>query len=168
MPTVDIPDKRCIKCNVIICEKNWRIDSKSKKPLFKKCIHCECNAKWCKVKYTPEQYSIANRNCQIIKCQLWRKNNKSYFSQRARNTSFKSTLKWMSENKDKVKKIRFKTAKKSRDALDNSYVKKVITNSCNLSFNDIPQDLIELKRKQLLLTRKIKNNGKDQHSNKNN
>ena len=75
MPTIDIPDKICRKCNVVICEKNWKLDSRSKKPL-NTCVHCDCNAKWCKVKYTPEQYSIADRNCQVIKCKLWRKNNR--------------------------------------------------------------------------------------------
>ena len=135
MPTVDIPDKICRKCNVLICKKNWKL-SRSKKP-NNICVHCDCNAKWCKVKYTPEQYIIAYRNCQIIKSQLWRRNNKSYFSQRARNTNFKSSLKWMANNKDKVKKIRFKTAKKSRDILNDSYVKKVIANSINVSFSAI-------------------------------
>jgi hypothetical protein len=52
--------------------------------------------------------------------------------------------------------------KKVRDTLPDHYVKNILSRKhTGLKSKDIPQDLIELKRKQLTLTRKIKNNGKD-------
>jgi hypothetical protein len=45
------------------------------------------------------------------------------------------------------------------DNLTDYYIKHLITNKNELSSKDIPQELIELKCKQLLLKRKIKNNG---------
>lgn len=41
------------------------------------------------------------------------------------------------------------------------YIKSLICQDNNLSYKDVPQELIKIKRKQLLLKRKIKNNGKN-------
>ena len=38
-------------------------------------------------------------------------------------------------------------------------IKASIRNTTGIIINEIPNDIIELKRKQLTLTRKIKNNG---------
>jgi hypothetical protein len=48
-------------------------------------------------------------------------------------------------------------ALKIRENLNESYVKFLIIQFTGLSVKDLPQELIELKRKQLLLTRQIKN-----------
>jgi hypothetical protein len=57
--------------------------------------------------------------------------------------------------------------KRRRENLYDSYVKyQIVKHKKVLSVKDIPQELVEMKRNQLLLTRKIKNNDKEeQHSN---
>lgn len=62
-------------------------------------------------------------------------------------------------NPNKYKLYKKKTDRQKSIRLTNSYIKEILIQYADLSFNDIPQELIELKRKQLLLKRKIKNNG---------
>jgi len=47
--------------------------------------------------------------------------------------------------------------RKERSRLFDNYIKKLISDGNNLKFADIPQELIELKRKQLKLYRHVKN-----------
>ena len=49
----------------------------------------------------------------------------------------------------------------------NYITNQLVKRSKGLSVKDVPQELIELKRKQLTLTRQIKKNGKDQSSDNN-
>jgi hypothetical protein len=69
---------------------------------------------------------------------------------------------------EKVKERKRVSNRKSIQKLTNSVVKKYIAREYTpIEYSDVPQDLIELKRKQLILTRQIKNNGKDQSSDNN-
>lgn len=69
-------------------------------------------------------------------------------------------------NPEKSKIYKRKTNRKKCIRLTNSYIKELIIQNTNLSFNDVPQELVEIKRNQLLLKHKIKNNDKEeQHSN---
>jgi hypothetical protein len=68
-------------------------------------------------------------------------------------------LKFKSLNPNKVKLYKKKVDKQKKFRLTNTYIKELIIQYTNLSFKDIPQELIELKRKQLLLKRKSKQNG---------
>lgn len=54
-----------------------------------------------------------------------------------------------------IEKIREK-ARISTATLSDSYIKLVIVGKTDLSFRDIPQDLIEIKRKQLKIYRNVK------------
>jgi len=62
-------------------------------------------------------------------------------------------------NEIKIKKWKKEYNNKSTTELNDYYVKKLIKQDTILNSKDIPQKLIELKRKQLLLTRKSKQNG---------
>ncbi len=92
---------------------------------------------------------------------------------------------WRKKNKDKVRKMLYDYSnkkfgshtaccsfymKKYKEQLTDTYVKfKLIQHTKGaLKFSDIPEDLIKLKREQILLTRKIKNNDKEQNINQNN
>jgi hypothetical protein len=62
-------------------------------------------------------------------------------------------------NPEKYKVYKRKSDRQKSVRLTNSYIKEIIIEYTGLSFKDIPQELVELKRKQMLLKRKIKNNG---------
>jgi hypothetical protein len=57
--------------------------------------------------------------------------------------------------------------RKSENLYDSYVVNQLVKNKTGLSVKDVPPELIELKRKQLILTRKIKNNAKNQSSDNN-
>jgi hypothetical protein len=139
MPTIEIPDKICPHCGGI---------------------------KW-KIEY------VKTKNGIKVK-------------QRCALRGYERNLKWRISNSDKVKEYNIKSCKKrrdkgyfktpkerersrlisknERDTLNNNYVYRRIFSDPemkDLNRSDIPKDLIDLKRKQLILKRKIKNNGKD-------
>lgn len=64
-------------------------------------------------------------------------------------------------NPEKHKVYRRKSGREKSIKLTNSYLKERIIFKTELSFKDVSPDLVELKRKQLLLTRQIKNYVKD-------
>jgi hypothetical protein len=64
-------------------------------------------------------------------------------------------------NPEKRKVYKKKCDRQKSVRLTNTYLKELIIQYTDLSFNDIPQELIEIKRKQLLLIRQIKNNVKN-------
>lgn len=64
-------------------------------------------------------------------------------------------------NPEKHKEWAKKHKSNSIITISDNYVKELITSKSGLLFSDIPQELIELKRKQVLLTRKIKDYGKN-------
>ena len=45
---------------------------------------------------------------------------------------------------------------RNKEELNDKYIKSILCSGYELSFIDIPQDLIDLKRKQLLLTRQLR------------
>ena len=65
--------------------------------------------------------------------------------------------KWALENPDKEKQYARKSNKKQRDNLSDYYVSRAIVGrDKSIKSKDLSPDLVELKRKQLLLTRQIK------------
>jgi hypothetical protein len=70
-------------------------------------------------------------------------------------------LQFYKDNPGKHLSYRRKSFKEKSKKLTTSYIKELIVQFTDLSFDDIPQELVELKRKQLLLKRQIKNNGKN-------
>jgi hypothetical protein len=166
MPTVDIPDKICPHCGGI----TYKVQQQGK--------------------YTSRMCIVKFKESKKRTNQLYREKNLEYNKKRYRQSEVALKViqkrKRLSEVKTKVCKTcketkslaRFK--KSSKYAYDNEciacknkrkfnrdctnlkdvYIKAAIKWGTNLSSKDIPQNLIELKRKQLLLTRQIKNNGK--------
>lgn len=137
MPTIDIPDKMCIKCGFI----KWRISKIGRKA----CVNCSnANAR---KNHKKGSYKIKyDKNPELYR-NLYKKRSKKY---KELNKSILYT-----KNKDYLAK--------QREQLGDLYIKHILTKHCDsLTFLDIPQELIEIKRKQLLLTRQINN-----HENKN-
>jgi hypothetical protein len=139
MPTVEIPDKICSCCGGV----KWRVEKYTtlKKGEVTR-YRCAINAS----KRTKKYYYLNINEC--------RENNK--LRQRKVNKTPKGRLYHRTRTKNEV------------ENLTDNYIKKVIYLSLkredvckNLRYKEVSQDLIEIKRKQLLLTRQIKNNGKD-------
>jgi hypothetical protein len=163
MPTIDIPDKICSHCG----GTKWyhRIYSRVSKVTGKPYECYEC------------------RNCNIKHSKNWALNNinklkeikkKSYLKykdndlKRKRNAEnakrYRKCVKDTPEYKERIKKYSVKSFQILKNSLSDRYIKdKLIYESGQkvLDRNDIPQELIEIKRKQLLLTRQIKNNVKN-------
>jgi len=135
MPTLSIHDKRCKKCNVLLSEEN---EAKGKKNHCKPCYNAYMRTMFQKHKDKHREIMYA----------------------------------WRKKNKDKVKKMLVENAVKKHGSLSKSvghylkkynkevtdtYLKHLLTKSrkCILKHSDIPQDLIELKRKAVLLKRQI-------------
>jgi hypothetical protein len=176
MPTIDIPDKICSHCGGIrwcmFQKKDWRL------------------AKFYgKIKYYTD-YTCANNNengCALLKRLKYYplkpkvKVTKEHTRNRVNEYHKKNKHKWISQSKEshkkyvkklyhsdpKYKKRLNESARKYGVELTDSYVKKaIVSKNPFLSVKDVPQDLVEMKRNQLLLKRKIKNNDKEeQHSN---
>lgn len=58
---------------------------------------------------------------------------------------------YLTKNRIKVKEAR----KKAIETLSDSYLRKILSQRTGLSAKDIPQELIELQRKKLILERKV-------------
>lgn len=94
------------------------------------CSHCG-GTKW----YIFTQDSRTKKVCYVLKREGWIKFHKS--------------------NPDKHRTYRKSGYKQKSNKLTNTYLKELIISNSDLSFSDVPQDLIELKRKQLTLKRQI-------------
>lgn len=135
MPTIEIPDKLCIKCGSI----RWRVNPTTS---FKRCTDCS-NAN------SRKNHKIGSSKAK------YHKNIEKY-----RNISKLSQKKYRDKNKSKLYFLAYQYAIKQKKNLGDLYVKATLTkHSRELCFKDITPELIELKRKQLILTRTIKNHG---------
>jgi hypothetical protein len=68
---------------------------------------------------------------------------------------------WKTEEYKKQQLVRYY---KDRDQITDRFVKHKLAHDGSLSQSDIPQDLIELKRKQILLIRKLRNHEENKDS----
>lgn len=172
MPTVDIPDKICPHCGGTkwYIRTNGKIDSCNNKKLERH------NKYYKKVKTT----EVFKRKKADLAIQYYHKNSEKINQRKAILRKPEWTKNTYERNKEKIllkckeyvtneevkKKIR-ENAKKRNKLLSDNTVRNLITSNIRRTFlvtfsaKNIPQPLIELKRKQLILTRKIKNNGKD-------
>jgi hypothetical protein len=140
MPTIDIPDKICAHCS----GTRWRVEHK---------ILVSGN----KV----DVYRCAVR--AIERSTKWKLNNPD----NVREHNIKSCKNRRDKGYFKTPKERERSrliSKKERDTLVDNYVYRRIFSDPEMKEidrTDIPKELLEIKRKQLLLIRQIKNNGKD-------
>ncbi len=170
MPTIDIPDKICPHCggtkwyvktdkyinkngvlkqyishSCIILVKERDKKWKSENPEKRKIIYKKSKDK---VKDT-EEYKIKNNQ----RVRAWYKLNKEQAIQNSKNAKLR--------NPEKYKMFSLVKNRKEVANLGDNYIKSLLSKDKELSFKDIPQQLVEIKRKQLLLTRQIKNNVKN-------
>jgi hypothetical protein len=135
MPTVDIPDKICPHCG---------------------------GTKW-KIEYEKRPYWIRTRYRCAKKSQerldKWQLKNPEKLLEYSRRGSKVKTLKsyWKSEAYRGKQNKRYYINKEN---LTDRHIKHLLAHESELSQSDIPQELIEIKRKQLILKRKLKNNAK--------
>lgn len=61
---------------------------------------------------------------------------------------------WYKKDKDSIKRKIYQHLQ--RDNLTDYYVKSIMTRHGGLTFKDLPEELVEIKRKQMLLSRQIK------------
>jgi len=63
---------------------------------------------------------------------------------------------WKEKNRARANKLSSLSQKKSIENLSDAYVKLVICQGCDLKRNEIPKELIEVKRISILINRKLK------------
>jgi Ribonuclease G/E len=134
MPTIEIPDKICPHCG----GTKWIIEIEKRQ--YSTITRYRCSLK---AKERCKKWAVKN----IDKC-------KSY-AIKANKIKTESGY-YKTENYKKQQTIRYY---KERDALTDHFVKTRLANDGLLSQSEMPKELIELKRKELLLTRTIRNNG---------
>lgn len=83
-----------------------------------------------------------------------RRSAKSY--QKNKEKCARRSKQWKIDNKEKVRIGSSKRRKRAQEELRVKYIKKLLTNKSSLGSSDIPAELIELKRQQILLRRKLK------------
>ena len=165
MPTVDIRNKICSHCGgtkwFTKIDKRINKDGILKDYVSHTCsiIKTESNKKW--VSENPEKRRIISKrskdkvkdtieykskNNERVKA--WYKLNKEQAVQNARNAKIR--------NPEKYRLLSLKKNRQDKINLHDNYVKALVCQDSGLCFKDIPQKLIDIKRKQLLLTRQLK------------
>ena len=175
MPTVDIPNKRCSKCNEVRDILLFSMKDKKKRQSY--CKFCVTSFPKSRYIYTnKEQQQIAEKNLKLLRNKLKRiklgrnicicGNEKFLGKKKCNNCALegkKQTLIKKRKRDDNNKRIQKRKQTRRIEHLKKTYVyhmiKASIRNTTGIIINEIPNDIIELKRKQLTLTRKIKNNG---------
>ena len=137
MPTIDIPDKICPHCGGT--KWNLMTDKYTKKDgTISVSISYLCHKK----RYDREKKTRAKNP------EKYRNINNKASSKRRKTEEFKQ---WNSVYQKKL--------------VANVYplylARLIVKYTDDLNWRDIPQELIEIKRKELLLTRQLKNNGKN-------
>jgi hypothetical protein len=69
---------------------------------------------------------------------------------------FEATKRWKKEHKNRVAELNRQSTKRQIDKLTDSYVKGRLARGTQLSRSDVPAELVEIKRIQLEIQRKIK------------
>lgn len=168
MPTIDIPDKICSHCG----GTRWYYDPKKNKHICNKKREDQYNS-W--KSRNIEKFREKRRiyyHTKIDKVAYYERTRKIALANPKKQHEYK--LKYSRSKKGKLKRKeyillhreqiilgKYKAKEKAKLTLSDSYIKELIIQNTNLLVRDVSQELIELKRKQLLLTRQIKNNGKD-------
>jgi hypothetical protein len=132
MPTVIIPDKICSHCG----GNKWNIEIEKRKYSTRTRYRCSVKGS--------ERYKRWAAN---------HPNKVSHYSKETNEMKTKSGY-WKTEEYKKQQLFRYY---KDRDQVTDRFVKHRLAQDGPLSQSDIPQELIELKRKQILLTRQIRN-----------
>lgn len=162
MAVIDIPDKICSHCG----GNKWRVQIQGKYTSY-----------FCYLKEAEYRKIYRKTNSFKINEDLKSRYKKSerYILSQERKAAYLNTINKVCKECNKVTSIdKFKKLSKySSDAVCNScknkklrikqqnelrdcYVKRCIKQNLHLNNSDIPQDLVELKRKQLILIRQLR------------
>ena len=159
-----IKDRFCNHCKK--CMKQY-YQSNKEKVLEQSKKYYQANNE--KIKERQKQYRQANNEkMKQYNKQYYQANNEKMKERQkqyrqANNEKMKQYNKqYRQANKEKIKEQRKQYRQDDRNKLADSYIKDLIRNQTNgmLKAKDIPQELIELKRNNIILKRKIKDNGK--------
>jgi len=142
MPTIYIPERICPHCK----GTKWNVAyRKGKSPQYTCAVILKERARK-RYLADPESYKARSK-----KSRLWLLKDPEVMKKR-----YAKQREWKRNNPDKVKSYKRKTDKRLRDNMTDEYIKRQIIQLDgfeHLSFNTIPQRLIEIKRKQLSLFR---------------
>jgi len=170
MPTINIPDKICPHCG----DTRWYYLAKRNIYTCRKLID-ERNNKW--IKSNIDHFREKKReyyHTKVDKAENYRKARERFLKDPDKVRKYERIEKVKEKRKqyrilnaEKVRKWTKEHKTRGRKTLSNLYLKQIIIQHTDLVFKDVPQDLVEMKRNQILLKRKIKNNDnkEKQHSN---
>jgi hypothetical protein len=147
MPTIDIPDKICPHCSGVRWNVAYR---KNKNPQYT-CVLILKKRERKRYLANPEP---CKERARKRTSRLWLIKDPKVLEK-----LYAKQAEWRRNNPDKVKSYKRKTESSIRKDLGDPYVKRQIIQLDgyeHLSFKDIPQKLIDIKRKQLLLSRQLK------------
>jgi hypothetical protein len=133
----------CKCCGIKICEKNrYTQVTNSKVYIANKCKSCQRKANFCDLHYESEKLEVLSkkRSAQL------------------------SRYKWKLNNKEKVKQFKDQEKELQKEkirSLDGNYVKRLLSNLSNhgITMDNVPEKLIEMKKKELLVRRALKKQG---------
>ncbi len=98
-------------------------------------------------KFHARKYYLKNRDKINKAVKKWRSQNIEKWK--------KYIKKWNKNNIKKVRKRRNKWLQKERKECGDGYIKKIIISNSILKYSDIPQQLVEIKKRQIKLRRKL-------------
>jgi hypothetical protein len=139
--------KTCYKCRLTLPVSCFS-KAKSRKDGLQN--HCKsCVKKYCaENKDAYKKYCAENKDAIKERMAKYRAENKDSIK--------KQLAKYRAENKDAIKERMAKYHAFTCSTLHDSYIKHLIIQRSPLTPSDIPQSLVELKRAQLLIARKLK------------
>jgi hypothetical protein len=164
-------EKICIRCKLGVN------DIKFQTPGSKHCIKCANALYYIRNKKAIDNRTLAryyakheeNKKRGAERISIWRaanpdkvkiENKKKYNKVKADPIKYQKQLKSVKEQKAQKKYNHLEQAyrDRSKENLTDNYIKRTfLSHIVKISYNDISQELVELKRKQLLLNRTIKN-----------
>lgn len=154
-----------VQDGVFIKKKDWRSEKLYKTINYYTNYSCASISDTGCSKIRRKKYYVANPRIKVSeehtkkRVNEYHKNNKHKWISQSKEIH-RERLKLYYNTNPKYKERIQTHERKDRQLLNDAYVKKVIiAHNTGLICSDIPQELIELKRKQLLLTRIIRNNG---------
>jgi len=161
MHTIEIPDKICSHCG----GNNWRVWNIKREDYISTNYRCVLKDKESQNKYRENNYEKyrhaikvsreKNKHKYVEKVKILKRNN--YL----KNKDFyiKQAAEWKKNNIESHKKSARKSRMRSIVNLEDSYIKLMVCHHDKfIKYKDVTPELIELKRKQLTLTRIIRNN----------
>lgn len=124
---------------------------------YRKCKYCETERSR---EYTKKIYAdkeLLKKKHQAHK-DRWKNLKEEITKRRQKPECLEKRREWYAKNIDSQREVSIKKGKEYRDKLHDTYIKKIIKgDNKNISHDDIPQSLVDLKRSLMLCRKSIKN-----------